>query len=365
MALAATLLTGNYDNVDRTSYTTASISPAANSSILLFYFTRHATTAPDLTPSGVSGITWTQVVTQLDGISRIGCWHGAVSGSPGTGALTLTIAGGVTAIGCSWSIVQVTGQDTSGTIVQSPVGATGSTGTSSSVTFSAAAAADNRFFSYHFHRANEASTPRTNWTELDDRNGTAPNVGAELQWRNDGTNETTGSASWTTSSRWQALGVEVKNLAAGGSVTLEATSGNGGSTTTADLAVAIAFEATSGNGLSSTAADLVLSLSLEATSGNGLSSTSADMILSLVLASSDANGLSGTLAELSNLIGLEGSSAGVASTLADLIVGMLVELAGDSAGVSTVTGDLSFAEREFRVVMIVGPGTYRLGRKQV
>lgn len=334
MALAATLLTGNYDNVDRTSYTTASISPAANSCLLLFYVTRHATTGPTLTPSGPSGVTWTAITNQVDGISRLGMWRGTVSGSPGTGAVTLSIDGGVTAIGCHWHIIQVTGHDTSGTIVQSPVGATGSTGTSSSLTFAAAGASGNRFLSFHFHRANEATNPRTNWSELDDRAGSTPNGGSEVQWRNDGTNETTGSASWTTSSRWQSMGVEVKNLA-GTAHALEATSGNGTSSTTADLIATYALASTDGVGGSSTAADLIATYALASSDGIGASSTTADLIATYALASTDAVGGSSTTADLtvSTTHQLEGTSAGASTTTAELALAL--PLAGTADGLSS------------------------------
>jgi len=395
MALATTLLTSSYDNVDRTAYTTASISPTANSVLYLFYVTRHATTAPDMTPSGVSGITWTKKASQVDGISLIGVYEGIVSGSPGTGALTLTMAGAVTAIGCHWHIIQVTGNDTVAPTVQQPLGATGSTGTASSLTFAAAGAAANRFISFHFHRAAEATTPRTNWTELDDVNGTTPNGATEVQWRNDGTNETTASASWVTSSRWQTVGVEVK-AATGSAVALASTDANGTSTTTGNLIATFALAGQS-DGVATDTGDMILSLALAATS-DGLSSTTGDMILAIALAGSTdgtstttgdltvtafsgvalagstdgvstatgalalslplvggSDGTSTAAGDLGVTFALVGTSDGLSATAADLIVGATVALAGASDGASGASGDLTFALPEPIHRMIVVP----------
>lgn len=381
MALVATLLTGNYDNVDRTAYTTASISPAANSVLYLFYTTRHATTGPNMTPSGVTGITWTRKTSQVDGISLIGVWEGVVGGSPGTGALTLTIDGGVTAIGCEWSIIQVTGADTSAPTVQTPLGATGSTGTASSLTFAAASAAGNRFFSYHLHRANEVTNPRTNWTELDDRAGSTPNSAHELQWRNDGTNETTASASWTTSSRWQALGVEVK-VATSGAVALDGTSA-GTSSTSGDIVLTIALSGQS-DGVSSDTGDIILSIALSGqsdgtstTTGDltvsttvlldgtsaGVSTATGDIALSLPL-SGTSGGVSSDVGDIVIAIALSGSTDGVSTASGDLTIGAIIALDGSSAGVSGASGELTFVLPEPIVIAVMMPSSRGIGRKE-
>jgi hypothetical protein len=249
--------------------------------------------------------------------------------------------GGVTAIGCAWHIIQVQGQDTSGTIVQSNLGATAQTGTSSTVTQSAASAAANRFFSYHIHRAQEVTTPRTNWTELDDRNGTAPNMGFEVQWRDDGTNETTATASWTSSVRWQCLALEVK-AATAGSVSLDGQS-DGTSTVTGDMILQIALAGQS-DGTSSDSADMILQIALNAQSDG--TSTATGTLSGDVPLAGQSDGTSTVTGDMILSLALAGQSDGTSAVSADLIVGTLVPLDGGSDGLSNAFGDLGFFVQE-------------------
>lgn len=238
MAIAASLLTSNISTADQTSYATASISPAANSLILLFCASSVGSgTAPKLTPSGLS-LTWTERVAtngQADDLNRrIQCWTAQCGGSPGSGAITLTcgdLGSGATASGAGWAVIQITGHNTTTPVVQA-VGAGGGSGTGA-VTLATAGSTENRAFSYWSHRANEGSTPRTNWTELSDHNGSSPSAGHQSQWRSTAFGTDDASATWTdTSVEWNGIAIEI----AAASGTLYTASHGGGFTPAAAIA---------------------------------------------------------------------------------------------------------------------------------
>lgn len=216
MAITISELTSAYDNSDATGYTTASISPAANSLLVVFWSTRENTTAPAITVSG-GGLTWVESEPeQVDGISAIGSWYAQCGGSPGSFTLSLSCDGGVTAIGCAWAVLQVAGHDTSTPIVQSPIAGTGSTGTTATVTFASLAGSSNAQLLHAIHRANEAQSAEAGWTAGTARNGSGPNYSSLATWKI-ASADLSATQTWTTSARWQAQGLEIQ--AAGGSVT--------------------------------------------------------------------------------------------------------------------------------------------------
>jgi hypothetical protein len=207
-------LTGAYNNADATSYAVASTSPAANSFLVLFYATRHGTTSPGATPAAVFGGSWVNTEpVQVDGVSAIGTWTMQLGASPGSAGFNLVMDGGVTAIGASWHLLQITDHDPSGTVVQSPIAATGQTGATGTVTFAAPGSATNLFIARFIHRGNTASTPEASWTAGTDRLGSTPNHGSRAEWR--AAVDTTATMTWT-SVRWQGSGLEIKELVAGG-----------------------------------------------------------------------------------------------------------------------------------------------------
>lgn len=75
MAIGATGLTGANDNTDASSYVTPSISPAADSLLLVFYGSSISSgVAPTVTVSGL-GLTWTDqdnVAFSSTGVRRVG-----------------------------------------------------------------------------------------------------------------------------------------------------------------------------------------------------------------------------------------------------------------------------------------------------
>lgn len=194
-----------------TSYANSSWTPPT-SGLIIAYVQARRSGGPDTPTISGNGITWTQIGSTFDcdgtgnGISLFGA---NASGSS-TGVTTVDF-GANTQLHCSTSFFQVTGVDLSGGIaaafVQQPTNS--GTGTSGSVTLSAAADSANRPIVCFWHKVNETTTPRTNWTEIDDLSGGGQVRGVETQYRDDAF-ETTASASWTTSADWGGVAAELK-----------------------------------------------------------------------------------------------------------------------------------------------------------
>ncbi len=194
-----------------TSYANASWTPPTNGLIVLFVVGFRAAAADTPTVSG-NGITWTQIGSSLSfgtSFHRLSLFAANAVGST-AGATTISF-GANAQTHCAGSFFHVTGVDLAGGVaaafVQTPTG-TG-TGTTGTVNFAAAANVNNRAVVAFVHQANEATTPRTNWVEIDDLAGSADVRGLETQWRNDAF-ETTATATWTTSSAWGGIGAELK-----------------------------------------------------------------------------------------------------------------------------------------------------------
>jgi hypothetical protein len=224
--LDATLLTSSYDNVDRTSYTTASISPAADSLLLLFVTDSIAVgTAPRSVPTGLS-LTWQSIGYRFwnttPGTRITSTFIAQCGASPGSGTITLTendMGSGTTSTGTSWVVIQITGHHVTQPVRQHQypnytfTTLASTVGTSHTIPMLDAADSSSRAFSYFTHIATEATTFRTNWTELSDDSGTSPNMAFESQWRADEF-ETTASATWATGVRYHGIALEIAEVGA-------------------------------------------------------------------------------------------------------------------------------------------------------
>lgn len=223
MALTLASLDGSWSTTNSTSYTTASFTyTAGRLLVVLISQVRAATTAWAGTPTvkwTTSGTALTRKGTGLDFVTaatnrrRLECF--VYTGGAGiTDTLTISTSDTVALIGDGWSVVQWDGWDSTVAtpdlaIVQLVTNS--GTATSGSATLAAAGDSLNRPMSVWEHAANQATTPRTNWTELHDVAGNNPTTGFESQYRSDAF-ETTASASWVTSSDWGGLAVEIKAL---------------------------------------------------------------------------------------------------------------------------------------------------------
>lgn len=173
-------------------------------------------------PSSVAGttLTWVKVASsELNNSPEYIVLYLALTGAGSTDTLTATWGSAIA--GCHIMAFEVDGADL--TVATADLAAvqgvtTNGTGTSGSITLAAAGATDNRPMSAWDHLATEATTFRTDWTELDDGSFSSPVSGAEYQWRSD-TFETTATASWTTSSQYIGSAIELKAAAGGTSAT--------------------------------------------------------------------------------------------------------------------------------------------------
>jgi hypothetical protein len=224
VAIGATLLTSAYNNANQTSYTTASVSPAANSLLLLFTVdTIAAGTPPQAVPTGLS-LTWEELGTRAlmagaAGEKRVSAWIAQCGASPGSGALTLTESdegSGTTSTGTAWSVIEVTGHHVAYPVRQVAFPPAAEVGllTSFTLTLPAAAAdANSRAFAWFNINGNTTITPRASWTELSDVAGTTPSMTSEAQWRSDAF-EAVASASFGGIEDCMAIALEIAEASA-------------------------------------------------------------------------------------------------------------------------------------------------------
>ena len=110
-----TLTTGTAANVTQTS--TASISPAANQPVLL-YVVAHPSGGPSY-PTTVSGngLTWVAIESDNYDVNsgEVHIVYRAAGASPSSGAITIDFGAGNTQLDINWTVIQLSGADTSGT----------------------------------------------------------------------------------------------------------------------------------------------------------------------------------------------------------------------------------------------------------
>lgn len=211
MALAVNALTSGSDTVDRTTYTTASVTPTANALVLVAAYSRRN---PGVDVSSISGngLTWVKIasVTSTALTFRyISLWR-AMGASPSAGTIGITWAGQCN--NSAWSVFEITGTDTSGTdgsgaIVQSGTSPDPSTGTSGTITLSAFGSTNNMGVGFFHHNADEATTPGSGFTEIHDIQISENTAGMNTEYK---VNDNTVDASWTTSIDWLGIAIEVK-----------------------------------------------------------------------------------------------------------------------------------------------------------
>lgn len=236
MALTVNHLVSNVSASDSQTYTTASFTPTANALIIACFHNSFDTggwTSNYPTISDTAGLTWSSdllfndkdphnhwLVNSGNVTGARNMWAAQAPSSPG--AMTVTINWGTLGApapkNAMWSVFEVIGSDVVNGVAQTfvqlvasaPTIFGSSPGTSATTTLAAANNSNNRPFLWVIHsNLAEATTPRTNWTELGDVNTSDHNVSMETQWRSDAF-ETTASASWTTSSDYSLVAFEIK-----------------------------------------------------------------------------------------------------------------------------------------------------------
>lgn len=209
MAAAPTVLTSGTVNTGSATTTTASVTPAADGAVLVAVYAHHATVAfTDTTSVSGNGLTWAKIAT-VRGNSNLEILtvFAGYGGAPSAGTIAIVLS--QTAAAGRYVVIQQTQQNTS----TNPAGYS-NTNSGTGITGTVAVAAANRtagrrVFSFWGHRINEATTPDSTgltWTELSD--ATTTTAALEAQYV-DGVDETA-SASWTTSSSWLGIAMELK-----------------------------------------------------------------------------------------------------------------------------------------------------------
>lgn len=202
---------------DLSAYSNSSWTPPSSGLIRLEVWSRQGDGPNTPTVSG-NGLTWTEIATvAVSTVHRLTLFGADAIGST-TGATTIDFAG-QTQIWCKAIFSLAEGVDLSGGVAAAFVQVATNSGVNIdnlSIALSAAGAADNRPIAVFMHAWNEDTSPRTNWTELDDLTGGFNITGQiQSQYRDDAF-ETTASASWATSISAAGIAAELKAEAAGG-----------------------------------------------------------------------------------------------------------------------------------------------------
>lgn len=219
MALAAANLTSGTTNTDATSVDTASITPTANALVTIAVDSRVASgTANQPTATGCN-LTWVVEDTVAVTNRRTTLFRGM--GSPTTGVITIDF-NSQTQTHFAWIVDEFTGCDTSGTngsgaVVQNPT-ATSGTGTATAITLAAFGSANNMAYVVNAKNTGAAGfVPGTDFDELADV-GSGASDQLRLQTEKK-LNETAGAATWTGSTGWRCMAIEVKEAVAPGGTT--------------------------------------------------------------------------------------------------------------------------------------------------
>lgn len=228
MSLAVSSLTSSSTaGASVASAVTASVSPAANSLLVLWVSAYNGASTQVFTVSGVSGLglTWAKAKLWFAGSANKGdveCWTAVCGASPGSGAVTATFSS-TFAGGAVWDVDQVTGQDAAAPVVASNTIAANASSTAPSATFAAAASPQNLFISgitgLVGTGTSQTVTPNESpaWTQLaNTASSTAGQNGVVIctQVSPDVTHLVT-SATLGSSGSWGVIGLEIAASAAG------------------------------------------------------------------------------------------------------------------------------------------------------
>lgn len=203
-------------NADQTSYSNTSWTPPTSGLIIVFVIGDKASGSGTPTTPSMSGngITWSgSAINPLDCGGRVGLsvFVANASGST-TGATTVTF-GSTNQTLCSFLFMHATNVNFTpslpATIVQ--IYATTGSGTSASIGLTGAASIYNRPIAAFYKDSNVLSTPRANWTEMDDLTTVTELHSLETQVRSDAF-DTDASASWTGTLNYGGMACEIRGL---------------------------------------------------------------------------------------------------------------------------------------------------------
>jgi hypothetical protein len=206
--ITPTLLTaGGLDGTNAVG-TTASVTPASGSLVLLSAWSiKSSSPIPEPAIAGNS-LTWALVTSTVESADVKRAWlFCAKATSPSAGTITITYSNNQTDIG--WMVVQVTGADVSGTCTDAIVQTKTDHVSTNSMTLtftSAFSHANNRPIAFT-HRVSSAATT-SEWTELND--ATVTNVvNNHVMWK-DASDDTSATMSWVGSTFTAGILAEIK-----------------------------------------------------------------------------------------------------------------------------------------------------------
>lgn len=209
-----TVLTSGNTTADASSFTTASIAPAANRLLLVaIYVNPNAgVSTAGITVTGL-GLTWEKVVETNPGTAiRHAVWFRAKTGGSAPAAGALTISPGGSTANIFWDVIQVDGFDTSGTngsgaIAQS-VSARPTALTSVDVPFPNPVSADGLALAVVGINVQEAPAAPAGWTSISTATQSANANGYRSMAARPAIQDIT--SSWTSSANAFLAGIEVK-----------------------------------------------------------------------------------------------------------------------------------------------------------
>jgi len=116
MAISYSVLTQGKDTSDRSSYSTASITPTAGKTVFVFVSSKVGSGNGNQASLSGNNITWEVINSIPFGIRRLTVFKGK-SSSPSTGAISISFSG-QGQIGCAWGVVEFTNANYGKTPVQ-------------------------------------------------------------------------------------------------------------------------------------------------------------------------------------------------------------------------------------------------------
>lgn len=208
MAKACTRLTAGLFDAGGTTVDTASISPAANSAVVIAVLAFDSTT---MSVSG-NGLTWS---TKVNGVvaagGRVWVFIGA-GASPTTGAITLTFDADAFV---DWVVDNITGTVDLSTPGDDNFAAATATSAAPAVTLGAFANAANGTWAFVYATDDVTLTPGTGFSTVASRNGTALFGHSDFSMFRD-SNDTSVDGTLGASAEWGIAALEIVEAAGGG-----------------------------------------------------------------------------------------------------------------------------------------------------
>lgn len=209
-------LTTGQSATDASSYATASITPTANSIVLLSVWS-DISSGPPVQPTATgNSLTWTAINsdTNATDVNRRLTILRAMGSSPSTGAITIDFASETQRV-IMWNVSQcsdVINNNDGGAsvIIHSGLETSNAFGTSDTIVLPTFIRSGNVAFGAYVHGTNEATTPDTGFTELSDQNINDGGLisGMQVQYA---IGRPTMSWSWATSSLKFGVATELNN----------------------------------------------------------------------------------------------------------------------------------------------------------